>query len=113
MRAVVERQPVFDSSVFKKAFGIFTGSHMIFLSKCPGKVVDGIKSKDQSNLADGIFVFADHLAALFQLQLIDVFLRRLIQVFVEQNLKRGAGEGKFLADICDGQRFINCLIDIG
>ena len=72
-----------------------------------------VEAQHQGDLADGIFVFADHLAALFQLQLIDVFLRRLIQVFVEQNLKRGAGEGKFLADIGDGQRFINCLIDIG
>ena len=56
---------------------------MIFLRKGARKIVYEIKAQHQRNFADSIFVFANHLAALLQLQLIDIFLGRHIQIFFE------------------------------
>ena len=74
--------------------------------------MDRVETKHQRNLADGIFVFTDHLAAFFQLHLIDVFIGRNIHVFLEQNLKRGTGHGKLLAEFRNGQRLVDGLVDV-
>ena len=57
-----------------QGLGILAGRHVVLLGKGPGEVVDGIEAEHQGDLADGILIFADHLAALLQLHLVDIFL---------------------------------------
>ena len=85
---------------------------MVFLGKSTLKVIDRVESKHQRNLSDGIFVLPDHLAAFFQLHIIDLFLGINIHVFLEQNLKRGTGHGKLLAEFRNGQRLVDGLVDV-
>lgn len=68
---------------FKKHFGIFAWSHPEFLRECPGEIMNGVKSKHEGDLADGILSFAYHLPAGFKLQFVDVFFRRLVHAFFE------------------------------
>ena len=93
--------------------GVFTGSHVVFVGKGSGKIVNGIKTKEQRNFADGILLFPNQLTAFFQLQITDIFFGCLIQVLFKQKLQRGSGNGKFLANLRNGKGFADGIVNIG
>ena len=74
--------------------------------------MNGIETEHQSDFADGVLVFADHLAALFQLQLVDVFFGRHVHIFLEKNLQGRTGHGELLADLRNGDGLVDSFVDV-
>ena len=97
--------------LIKHLLRVFAGSHVIFVGKGSGKIMNGIKTKQKRNFTDGIFLFMDELAAFFQFHVIDVFFWCLIHIILKKELKRGSGNGKFPADFFNSQRSVYIFIN--
>ena len=78
-----------------------------------GEIVDGAVAQPQRDLADGVAVLEQHLTAALQLFVVDVLFRGLVHRVLEQQLQGRPGQREVLADLRDGQRVVDVVVDVG